>query len=392
VRLSGIAAIAANNVWVVGSVNSTGGRSGLPFIEHYDGASWCAVDSHNWSGGPLYALAATSKGDAWAVGDQIEHWNGAAWTVVASPSPGAVPIPLPPGVPPRSIPAHFNAVSASATDNAWAMSSDGRVVVHWDGTRWIAMQLPAAVARITTPTLTGPHADLQNPRLEALATLSFTDTWVVGESGPDSEYPWAMDWNGKQWQEMTLPRSPAPASYPAALRSTCEVTDYLYPQDSFTALAAVRHGDVWAFGGQAPGGDMPGPPGSGTCPLAFHWDGARWQEEWPVTSPHDVRLLVQTNTTPGAYAWALQMATVTPEGDIWAVTDPQLWALHWAGHRWHVVAAFSGPRSTESHELTGMSASSDSDVWAVALTVPPDWNLLHWDGRQWRGVLALPVG
>jgi hypothetical protein len=333
------------------------------------------VNSHNWQRGTLEAVAAVSARDVWAVGNRIEHWDGQTWAVVPSPSLGSVP--------PSSLPRSLAAISFSATNNVWAMSTDNDFVERWDGRHWQQVPVPAAVTASVTPSYSVPHPELENPQLEALATISVTDTWVVGKSGPNNNDPWAMHWNGRQWQEMTLPRSPAPASYSADLRLVCEAADV--ENLSLPAIVALGRNDVWVAGSVTP------TVRSGSCPLAFHWDGTRWREVWLVTRPQDVFLLEQTYITNQTGAWLLNVMAATPSGNLWAVGNPENLALHWDGHAWHVVSAFTGPGATEGFRLTSLSASSDNDIWAAGGGGTP-WNAYQWDGKTWRGVAAIPAG
>jgi hypothetical protein len=64
-------------------------------IVHWNGASWKQVPSPGPRHSVLYAVAATSAGDAWAVGYTntsrgglalILRWNGAKWKRVPSPA------------------------------------------------------------------------------------------------------------------------------------------------------------------------------------------------------------------------------------------------------------------------------------------------------------------
>ena len=81
--------------------------------------------------GALSGVAATSAGNAWAVGSDgsgktlIVHWNGTAWTRVPSPSPGTF--------------AALSGVAATSATNAWAVGSAFRgktLILHWNGTVW----------------------------------------------------------------------------------------------------------------------------------------------------------------------------------------------------------------------------------------------------------------
>jgi hypothetical protein len=90
--LSGVVAIAANDVWAVGR-----GRYHDPIIEHFDGTAWSAVSSPPISGfASLTSISAVSSSDVWAAGTigladpqtarqpLVEHWDGVHWSIVPS--------------------------------------------------------------------------------------------------------------------------------------------------------------------------------------------------------------------------------------------------------------------------------------------------------------------
>ncbi len=100
-ELNSITAVAADDVWAVGTVAQ--GDSNVPLALHYDGRSWTAQrgsafgGTANGSDGDLMGIAAHGRGDIWAVGAYraqgarssqalIEHWNGHGWTRVAAPA------------------------------------------------------------------------------------------------------------------------------------------------------------------------------------------------------------------------------------------------------------------------------------------------------------------
>jgi hypothetical protein len=103
--LTGVTAVAANNVWAVGYTITTDGTNqpDRTLIEHWNGTSWSIVASPTVaSNDTLTGVAARSATDIWAVGFRqdrsgaipinrtlTEHWNGSAWSVVASPNVGA---------------------------------------------------------------------------------------------------------------------------------------------------------------------------------------------------------------------------------------------------------------------------------------------------------------
>ena len=95
--LTGVVALAADNVWAVGtSADLNGGQT---LIEHWNGATWSVITSPDpgGSGNFLSAVSAVSPADVWAVGEAqsggesktlIARWNATAWRQVPSPSPG----------------------------------------------------------------------------------------------------------------------------------------------------------------------------------------------------------------------------------------------------------------------------------------------------------------
>jgi hypothetical protein len=96
--LNGVAALSPTNAWAVGK-----GRNGAALAEHWNGSTWSIVRSRNaTSSNLLTGVAAVAANDVWAVGytittdgtnqpdrTLIEHWNGTTWSVVASPNVGA---------------------------------------------------------------------------------------------------------------------------------------------------------------------------------------------------------------------------------------------------------------------------------------------------------------
>lgn len=95
--LRDVAADSASDVWAVGY---TGNSASQTLIEHWNGASWHVVKSINVGSSPdLIGVAEIAPNNAWTVGSNTnssqviqtltEHWNGINWSAVASPSPGS---------------------------------------------------------------------------------------------------------------------------------------------------------------------------------------------------------------------------------------------------------------------------------------------------------------
>jgi hypothetical protein len=142
-----VAAVSARTAWVVGVTGSD-----KPVILRWNGIAWRRVPVRGITGG-LLGVAAVSARDAWAVGTTqsffviacsggatrgvaatkirplIFHWNGATWK--------SVTVPAQPG---RAV---LTGVAATSAGNAWAVGglnylrSTGKVLVlRWNGSAW----------------------------------------------------------------------------------------------------------------------------------------------------------------------------------------------------------------------------------------------------------------
>jgi hypothetical protein len=339
----GVAALAAQNVWVAGEAVSTKSISGtintwgtVSMIEHWDGRRWCLAANTIWPGATFNSIVATDPNNAWAVGEQpqgniragrplIEHWDGRGWTIFSPTVPGAN----------FSI---LQSVAASSPTNVWVVGVSVRQVVeHWNGRSWQSVPLGLSTR------------EQQNTSLNAVATLSPTDTWVVGNNDL------ALHWDGTRWQITPLP----PVTNP-------------FRVESLQAVAALSPHNVWAVGAYKTFNR------SGGGPVAYHWDGTVWQR---VAVPNE----------PGAAhddlgGWPLgALAAVSPT-DIWALNQAAH-ALHWDGRGWHIIASPGSPQYGVL--VSAASAVSTSDVWAVG---PYSLTASHWDGQRWSPVSIAPAG
>jgi hypothetical protein len=210
--LSGVAAIASNNVWAVGSSgfdNSSGEPVATTLIEHYNGTAWSIVSSPTPSvGGALTAVTAISANNIWAVGhvgfgrggNLIEHYNGTAWSIVASP---------------QGTDTFLTGVSGTSANDVWAVGSIGRFdainILHFNGTSW--------------STVSGLPEDSV---MEAVVAIAPNNVWAVGA---DIEH-----FNGTTWSIV-----PSPGDF------------------GLTGIAAASANSIYAVGGGIE-----------------HWDGTSW--------------------------------------------------------------------------------------------------------------------
>jgi hypothetical protein len=304
-------------------------------------------------GGRLYAAAATSGTDIWAVGiyasgSLIRHYNGRGWTQTE--------IPL--GV--------LAGVAASSPGNAWAVGgtnwfTPSTMTWHWDGADWIRVKSPSPAP---------------NSRLAAAATTSDDNAWAVGYTGTGSgtiagpaaptrpartrptvgqagDLPLIEHWNGTAWSIV-----PGPASVPSGeLRSV-------------VALSPI---DAWAVGWT---GATLGP---GSKPLIEHWDGATWTQ---VPSPN-----------PVGTQDSLNAVSFDSPSDGWATGTYQNAAglsvgltQHWNGTSWTAVTS---PAISGGADFLAVGATSPTNAWATGLTRPQTCEpqcaslIEHWNGATW---------
>jgi hypothetical protein len=178
-QLSGISALSPSDIWAVGSVTTVAGTTvqGRTLVEHWNGTAWSIVPSRNAATSNLLTgVAAVAANDVWAVGytittdgsnqpdkTLIEHWNGTAWSLVTSPSPASNDT--------------LTGVAARSAADVWAVGTRldrsgaipiGRTLTeHWNGTAWSVVASPNV----------GANDNLLNG-----VSAATGDVWAVGSS------------------------------------------------------------------------------------------------------------------------------------------------------------------------------------------------------------------
>src|SRR5579859_3924011 len=277
--------------------------------------------------------------------------SNASWSIVKSPNP----------LPGRHI---LSAVAAISTHDAWAVGDSKAagigspfqaLIEHWNGASWNVVKSP------------NPGSDVNI--LRGVTAISANDVWAVGSyisggiSGPTRTL--IEHWNGASW---SVVESPSPGAHGNALGG----------------VSAISANDVWAVGGS----DTFQGQNDVSQTLIEHWNGRNWSV---VQSP---------NLGKGD---ALRGVSAISANDVWTVgfnagssdTSTQVLIEHWNGVRWSLVTS---PGPGESGGLSGVSAISANDVWAVGYTSVLQrtaggksntvWKPLieHWNGRSWSVV------
>jgi hypothetical protein len=327
-ELRGVAATSRTNAWAVGDYSDSTGLY-RTLVERWDGMAWQVQTSADRGGSSnsnvLFGVAATSASDGWAVGYDsnpartlVERWNGTAWTVKSSPNPGG-----------STNNNYLHAVAATSPTNAWAVGyysthspRDGQPVIErWNGTAWKVQK---------SPTLHGV--------LFGVTALSASDAWAVGDYyNGTTEQTLIEHWNGTVWKVQTSPN-------PGGSISTAELG----------GVAATSPTNAWAVGYYAnPMNDLT---------LIEHWNG----EAWKVTP----------SPSPGTGP-SLASVAATSSGNAWAVgtTDTRFQSLieHWNGTAWQVQT------SPGEGELDGVAATSASNAWAAGFSQSFGGTIIdHW--------------
>lgn len=257
--LSDLAAVSTADIWAIGR------DSKRAVIEHWNGRRWRRLSTPRGVS-ELYGIVMQSRSSGWAVGGSSDYrpvalrWNGQSWKkliLLRRPHEGLL-----------------FAVAATSAHDVWAVGYKGgeytvntmvAFAVHWNGQRWRAVPAPArddsdlgyetsdqtdGVAVVSPKVAWAIHSgtvrsDIQrwNGRrwrvvrvlpppsiLSDIAAVSPKDVWAVGpsSSSPEEERPLVAHWNGTSWKAQYLGTGQG--------------------GHSLRGVSAVSATDVWAVG------------------------------------------------------------------------------------------------------------------------------------------------
>ncbi|TJZ58735.1 hypothetical protein FCH28_00740 [Streptomyces piniterrae] len=179
--------------WTVGRAMARSIKDSVPAIQSWDGKSWHRQDLPDVGKGELSGVTAVAPDDVWAVGADyagegkspqtalLLHWDGTSWKRVDAPGPEVGH-------------AWLGGITAFAADDVWAVggstsgSAERPYALHWDGVKWSAADTP----------------DVADGRLRAVGRAGDGELWAVGGKG---SAPVALRWNGhtNRWDEAAGP-------------------------------------------------------------------------------------------------------------------------------------------------------------------------------------------
>ncbi len=318
--LQGVVAISAKNAWAVGLKS---GATRRPILAHWNGSTWVAVSSPALPvNADLHAVAAF-PGGAWVVGSSgnisdhsagqhlILRLTGNTLKQVKAPAP---------------VNGGLVSVAADSAKDAWAggfITSNGPLLLHWNGTSWKRSAIPA---------------DKGSFDISALAADSAKDAWAIEtEGGHDVIF----HWNGQAWK-----RSAVPAIGPAGTTH-------------FRAVTAISSKNAWVVGDAR------------SRTLVLHWNGQQWKR---VPSPNP--------TFRGFIRDSLDSASAASANSVWAVgaTPRRTLAEHWNGKSWSATKTPSG----DLDFLNSVSVSHSGSAFAVGGIEFGETLVLHSIGRAWQ--------
>jgi hypothetical protein len=217
---------------------------------------------------------------------------------------------------------------------------------QWDGTAWHAVSTPG-----------------QYP-LNGVAAVSPSDVWAVGgvQPNPQFKHPVTLilHWNGTTWTQVP---SPNPSPMTGSLSG-----------NSLTAVVARAADDVWAVGSYTSASD-------GMQTLTLHWNGTTWQVVPSPTLDQDAGAFNAVAAVPGTnQLWAVgyRFTRIPPY-------PMQTLIERWNGTTWQIVANPTLPSGSSEIQLTGVTALSTTDAWAVGRVVGATDSplIMHWNGTAW---------
>jgi hypothetical protein len=325
----GVSVQSAGNAWAV----SQGPAAAYNAILHWNGTRWTKMTYPGLANGDLlWAVTALSASDAWAVGNGTDHWDGAHWSQVAAPIPVG-----------SNGPQNLCAVDGDSSSDVWAAC--GKLILRWDGTSWTRVAPPSKID------------------VSAVAAISPSDVWLAGTGGAAGKgaVTRAVHWDGTSWTRVHTPSPTVGTNANARL----------------TSVSAAASDDIWAVGTYDTSAEL-------TRSLALHWDGTRWTQA-RIPLPGQSTSLSSVHAVSPTLAWAVG-DYVTHSGGSYATRGL---LLQWDGTSWKQVPV-PQPASSGSFgvTLTGVSASSASNAWAVgyyytAANASIKTLMMHWNGTSW---------
>ena len=232
-------------------------------------------------------------------------------------------------------PGELVAVATLSPTDVWAVgdAAGEALIEHWDGGEWSVV-----------PSFTPGDSSV----LLGISALSATDIWAVGAWDQGLKHHGLIEhWDGFEWR-------PVATDSPQDLNDV----DLLSPTEG------------WVVGGG---------------PYLAHWDGVHWNVvSAPAIEGGELHQVVTFSATD---AWAVGAREVEGGGE-----HDETMLLHWDGSLWSLI---DNPVATYAQEVWAVDAISPTDIWAVGEQETRNGQrvlTLHYDGVDWSVVPARNPG
>ncbi len=302
-----------------------GGQFGKPIVLTWNGFVWNSVAlpsiSHLGTDPQVRGVGRLPSQDLWVVGNittdtsaanlpLVMRWNNNTWNSVAAPTLRPQNI-FPFG--PRG--GFAEDVAGIADNDIWVVGSaagwgDGTLTsvpmaLHWNGTTWTDVEIPAVGDRSHT--------------LTAVSASAPDNVWAIGmwRDLSNSFKSLIMRWNGRVWERIS--------NLGEGLGG-----------GTTGAVIALAPDDVWVSGLFHNAGVT-----------LMHWNGTNW--------------VLPSPSVPGMIT---SFAAIAPN-DIWGCDNTNGAFYHYDGETWSLMGAPSVPESTETLRGYGMDTAGPCKVWSV---------------------------
>lgn len=227
---------------------------------------------------------------------------------------------------------------------------------------------PTSTATATPSCLPGlsfvasPNVGSNSNYLNKVTAVAGDDAWAAGYYFDSNGVAKTLieHWDGNAWSVVTSPNMGTNRNY-------------------LNNVLAISSNDVWAVGFYWNSSSL-------QKTLTEHWDGSAWSIVASPNAGPDENYLDGLSAKGSADVWAVGTYST---GSL----QYSVFALHWDGTQWSVVAVPNGPSSV--NYLFGVAAISTNDVWAVGhygKGSSLQTLIEHWDGTSWSRIKSPNVG
>jgi hypothetical protein len=366
-RIYGLSGCSTSDIWAV-SGQPQGGQ-----IHHWDGKAWSKAGEFGF--GPIHGVSCVSSKSAWASGENgtVFNWDGNSWTLM------------------RNGGDHPAIWALSATD---ASTTDGSLMLRWNGTSWSSFDLFPLYHGSELPGLMG---------LSAVFGLASDDVWAVGSYGMAfHRYTRQDDW---QWIDTRVANhlygiwgSSGVTPYVWFVGDGLAQVGYLSDRVDRTPSGIVSEGSTATAFASPPGGTLALVSG-----MLLRSTGASWVrlDQRPMTQPialssgggGETRALdydYQTNTTRivlfDGVSWKVEFSVAGRLTVLRSISISDAWAAGDAGKLLHLQSSgWSAVDAGTRADFLGLAVVSPMDVWALVseVSTATTYKILHFDGQAW---------